>query len=176
MDGVQLSIDEYGRLVFTADEETRTAMQEFIDDLHKDIDRQVERIARLRSDIDWNRLDYNKVRGALRLKQNEARLTTAELTLSSMYGRISDTNVFLEHIEHWLCNGYSLIAPEDIGALVDDSCLIISDASLDDDGKLPDDAKLWTYDNYMIRPYTTDLIETGRMVWTLHKETTNGQE
>jgi len=176
MDGVQLSIDEYGRLVFTADEETRKVMQSYIDDAHEDIDKQTKRIAQLQADIRWNRADYSKVRGERRLKQNEAALRAAEATLSSYYSRIADDNVFLEFIEYWLCNGYSLISPVDIGAIVDDNCLIISDASLDDDGKLPDDAKLWTYDLYAIRPYTDDLIQTGRMVWTLHKGASSGQE
>ena len=82
------------------------------------------------------------------------------------YDKVStDEDCFIELIEDKLCNGYSLINPEHIGALT--SSLIIADAWIDEDttNEEAEGINVWYYNYYAIRSYLDDLKEQGYVIW-----------
>lgn len=68
-------------------------------------------------------------------------------------------------LEIYSCNGsYSIIKPEDIGALTD-APIIASEVSYNDDGEieLPEDAKIWWLSDYMVLD-EMEILRTGKTV------------
>lgn len=72
--------------------------------------------------------------------------------------------LFIELIEHCLCNGLSTARPEDIGALT--SSIILSEFSLQDDDTYEDDAVFYWYPNYQVRSPIEDLTEFRKVTFT----------
>lgn len=77
----------------------------------------------------------------------------------------NDESLFIELIEYQLCNGYNLVAPENIGALT--SSLLIADGTLDEETTEEEarNTNVWHYNYYAIRSYLDDLKEQGYVVW-----------
>jgi hypothetical protein len=65
----------------------------------------------------------------------------------------SDEQLFIDLIEYQLSNGYSLVKPEDVGALT--SSLLLSDG-----------VSIWYYNYYAVVSYLADLKNYGSVVWT----------
>jgi len=78
---------------------------------------------------------------------------------------LCDEDFFLDYIEPYWCNGYSIVRPEDIGALTDS--LLISDSGQDDNGKYPDDMKVWYFNDYMLVSYMDALGSDEGITFTL---------
>ena len=84
----------------------------------------------------------------------------AEINEAQADGKnIHADDFFLTIVECPLCNGLSIVPPEDIGAFT--SSLIFSDSSKDDEDKWPNDMKVWWYPNYQVRSPVEDLLEYG---------------
>src|SRR5688500_16695805 len=82
------------------------------------------------------------------------------------YDKVStDEDCFIELIEDKLCNGYSLVNPEDIGALT--SSLLIADGVLDNETTEEEarNTNVWYYNWYAVRSYLDDLKTQGYVIW-----------
>ena len=77
----------------------------------------------------------------------------------------SDEDIFFELIEDQLCNGYHLIAPEDIGALT--SSIIIGDSVVDSTTTKGDIDKInyWWNPGYQIESEITTLLREGEITF-----------
>lgn len=67
-----------------------------------------------------------------------------------------------ELIEYQLCNGWTVVPPEDIGALTD-ATILTQDASFGDDGRvvLEPDATVYWFPNYQILDPVAELYNKG---------------
>ena len=74
-------------------------------------------------------------------------------------GVIGSDASFLDLVEWPLCNGLSLVPPEDIGALT--SSLIFSDCCVGDDGEWPADARYFWFERYQIESPAETLTTKG---------------
>jgi len=88
---------------------------------------------------------------------------------SEVHPMYTDEDIFLEMIENHLCNGLSLIRPEQIGALTES--VLISDESIME----PDDpdyrewhGKLWYFNHYMVQSYMEALCSPEGITFTLN--------
>jgi len=78
----------------------------------------------------------------------------------------NDYDILRELIEHQLCNGWSWLNPEDVGALTE--APILSDgASYDDDGAMEVYGKVWWYPNYMVDELSVVLHDDGKLIFEL---------
>lgn len=82
-------------------------------------------------------------------------------------GDVSDNSMY-DAFERLVANGYSWIAPEQIGALT--SAPILSDSPGDDQGNPDPNANYWWYPQYETRSPMEDLAETGKTIFTLAKD------
>lgn len=73
-------------------------------------------------------------------------------------------NLFLELCEYPLCNGWELIAPEDIGALTD-SLIFSQDVERDDWGKILKVGDVYWFPDYMIRSPALELARHGFVIF-----------
>ncbi|MGB3207409.1 MAG: hypothetical protein WBB28_20685 [Crinalium sp.] len=77
----------------------------------------------------------------------------------------ANIDAFAELFEWYLCNGWELVVPEQIGALVDDDAILISDNCYTDDN-----GDIETIDCIYYHPYsaitgeTNTLLEEGKLV------------
>ncbi len=77
----------------------------------------------------------------------------------------TDEDIFIDLIEYHLCNGYSLVRPEHIGALTDS--LLIADGIIDDEttDEQASNINVWYYNYYMVTSYLSDLKSLGYVIW-----------
>lgn len=77
----------------------------------------------------------------------------------------TDEFCFIELIEYQLCNGYSLVNPETVGALT--SSLLLADGTLDDETTEEEarNTNVWYYNWYAVKTYLDDLKEQGYVIW-----------
>jgi hypothetical protein len=69
---------------------------------------------------------------------------------------------FRELIEHQLCNGWTEVSPEDIGALT--SGIILSDnVETNDDGKIVDIGRVYWDSQYAVQSAARELYEGGKV-------------
>jgi hypothetical protein len=74
-------------------------------------------------------------------------------------------SVLHDLLEHQLCNGWEIIAPEEVGALTD-GLLLSDDVQRDDDGTLTHVGDVYWNSNYQIRAAAADLFEDGHVNFT----------
>ncbi len=84
-------------------------------------------------------------------------------------GDTSDDAMY-DVFEHLIANGYSWVAPEQIGALTD--APILTDSPSLDDGSIDPQGKIWWYPQYETRSPLEDIAETGKTTFTLAKPDT----
>lgn len=72
--------------------------------------------------------------------------------------------VLSEVIERCLCNGLTLVKPDEIGALTDS--MILSESSADDDGKFPEDSAFYWFPDYQVKSPIEDLVQNGKVIFT----------
>jgi len=77
----------------------------------------------------------------------------------------SDEIMFREIIEHQLCNGWTWVQPEDIGALTE-APILSDDVVYNDDGIVEFIDNVWWYPNYMVESLTEKLQENGYLIFT----------
>ena len=70
---------------------------------------------------------------------------------------------FANLIEDFLCNGWSWIHPEEIGALTD-APIISEDATYNDDGELTECGICYAYMNYQVHDPVDELFEEGSII------------
>ena len=78
---------------------------------------------------------------------------------------IGSDDFMLNLFEHPLCNGWSEIRPEDIGALTS-SPIFSDEATFDDDGNLKSVGRVYWFPNYQIESPVETLNEYGRVIFT----------
>lgn len=100
--------------------------------------------------------------------QHTLRLLAASEESGEAIGFHTD-ELFLEIIEHCLCNGLSTVRPEHIGALTS-SIILCEGGILDDhgepDAKLIEETDCFWFPNYAIRSPIEDLAEHGKVIFT----------
>ena len=70
----------------------------------------------------------------------------------------------LDLLEYELCNGWSLVLPEEIGALTS-AILLSDDVVRSDTGELEACAKVYIFDQYQVISPIQELHDKGYMVW-----------
>lgn len=77
---------------------------------------------------------------------------------------MNDYDILFELIEHQLCNGWTWLNPEDVGALTD--APILSDgASYNDDGVMIVYGGVWWYPNYQVVDLAKELEKSGYLIF-----------
>ncbi len=83
-------------------------------------------------------------------------------------GKFKDTddNIFLDLIEYHICNGYTMVRPEQIGALTEAN--IISDGIIDEETTKEEfeNTKFWYFNEYMIISELQSLLNAGYVTFT----------
>lgn len=84
--------------------------------------------------------------------------------LKEKYGE-NDEAIIIDLLEYNLCNGYSIVAPEHIGALT--ASLMIADSFIDEETTQEelDRINVWWFPNYMVQSYL-DGIDSEGVIFT----------
>lgn len=78
---------------------------------------------------------------------------------------MSDDEIFLELAEYQLCNGWSLVAPEDIGALTG-AMILSDDVGWNEEGKIVACGTVYSeIDFYQVRSTLSVLEAEGEVIW-----------
>lgn len=76
----------------------------------------------------------------------------------------SPNYIFLDLIEDWLCNGWEVIKPEEIGALT--SALILSNEIVRNKyNEVIDIGKVYWYSDYQIKSEVQELFDNGEILF-----------
>jgi hypothetical protein len=77
----------------------------------------------------------------------------------------NDEMIFIDLIDFQLCNGFSLVNPENIGALT--SSLLIADDYINEEttSEQAQYINVYYYNYYAVYSYVKDLIEQGYVIW-----------
>jgi hypothetical protein len=102
---------------------------------------------------------FEKRDGYLRISlDDDGRAALAELNDDEL----DSDGAFLDLIERQLCNGWQLVAPEEIGALTD-APIISDDVGRDDQGKLTAVGSVYAWMNYQILSPARELRDRGHI-------------
>lgn len=71
-----------------------------------------------------------------------------------------------EMLEWYLANGWSRLAPEDIGALTSCSVILTDEGERDEDGELTKVGRVYWHPNYMVEDMIDSLLENGEFALT----------
>lgn len=87
------------------------------------------------------------------------------LRLDDENSHYTDESLFIDLIESYLCNGYSLVDPMNCGALTES--LIISDEYIDEDTskEIFEAANFWWFPRYTINGYCELLKNDGEIIF-----------
>ncbi len=82
----------------------------------------------------------------------------------TLEGREEQPKTLEDALEYHLCNGWSMIQPEEIGALTD-APIIGIDVQRDDQGKLIHVGRAFWFPNYMVEDPLKTLLKKGTVVF-----------
>jgi hypothetical protein len=83
----------------------------------------------------------------------------------------SDNDIFIELTEHYWTNGWTIVSPADIGALINDDCIILSeDVDYDDHGNLLGIGLLYWYPDYQLFSEVEVMLRDGFVVMQKENE------
>ena len=79
----------------------------------------------------------------------------------------SDDDIFIELIESYLCNGYHLVRPQDVGALTDS--ILLADNCIDSETTAEDlrDTQVWYNPQYALKSEVQELLDNGYIIFEL---------
>ena len=74
--------------------------------------------------------------------------------------------LFFDVCEYELCNGWSIVNPEDIGALTDAPIVSCEIKYFEDSDEIEDIGKVYWFPNYMVQDPLEILLKEGEVVFT----------
>jgi hypothetical protein len=89
------------------------------------------------------------------------------------YLDLSPINALCELLDTsgYIGNGWQFLKPEDIGALISDTCPIISnDVDIEDDGSISHIGDIWYYPDYAVSNEIEILFEKGSVIFEKVRE------
>jgi hypothetical protein len=116
-----------------------------------------------------NLTHFTETKEGLRIELNttpSAQEDIQEVRENLESGKWGYHDAFWELCESPLCNGYSMVRPELIGALTD--APIISDGIFDEETTKEEanNSKIWWFPDYMVRDELRELLDKGFVIFT----------
>jgi hypothetical protein len=107
--------------------------------------------------------------GDLKITLNKDGKKEFKLLYKESKESMNDYDMLREIVDDFFGNGWTWLAPEQVGALTD-APILSNDAFYNDDGIMEVKGDVWWYPNYAVIDLAKELIDSGELIFTKAEE------